>query len=47
MILVCEGSSPSHDRLMQVTSMSRERERMKRALVTIVTANLEEMCVLY
>jgi hypothetical protein len=25
--------------------MSRKRERMKRALVTIVTANHEEMCV--
>jgi hypothetical protein len=27
--------------------MGRKRERMTRALVTIVTANLEEMCVFY
>jgi hypothetical protein len=45
MIRACEGSSPPHDRHMHGTSVSRERGRMQRARVTIVTANLEEMCV--
>ena len=45
MIRVCEGSSPPHARHMHGTSMSRERGRIKRALVTIVTANLQEMGV--
>jgi hypothetical protein len=47
MIFICAGSSPPHDRHTHGTSMSRKRERMKLALVTIVTANLKEMCVYY
>jgi hypothetical protein len=45
MIRVCGGASPPHERLAHGSSMSRKREQMKRALVTIVIANLEGMGV--
>jgi hypothetical protein len=39
------GASPPHERLAHGSSMSQKRERMKRALVTIVIANLGGMGV--
>jgi hypothetical protein len=43
MMRVGEESSPTHDRHLLLTSMSRRRERLKLALVTIITVNLEQM----
>jgi catechol 2,3-dioxygenase-like lactoylglutathione lyase family enzyme len=47
MISVSEGSSPTNDRHTYVTSMSRGKDLMKLALITIVTANLESMRTFY
>jgi catechol 2,3-dioxygenase-like lactoylglutathione lyase family enzyme len=47
MIFICAGSSPTHDCHTHVTLMSTGRKRMKLALVTIVTANLEQMRTFY
>jgi uncharacterized glyoxalase superfamily protein PhnB len=42
-----EGFSPTHDRHAHVTTTSRGKDLMKLALVTIVTANLEQMRTFY
>jgi hypothetical protein len=47
MMRVGEESSPTHDRHLLLTSMSRGRERLKLALVTIITVNLEQMYAFY